>query len=746
MSKQINSNQKVSTTYKITKTSEQYSSKNNRDSNKVISKQNYIVNNLESSTGNMQQRSTDNQSICTCGKWRTDTHSTFNGTIRTNLKSDENCTCDEGKDMSLCNCYKKYNSKTIKKSGNYNSQHILIQDNNYCTCGERQNNIATKSEKEERIINTNITTNTNINESIKGNQKICICGLGDHEAEMFNTASSMNEHQVETIETKDEEDKEKIEEIKRQKKITKEIIKKQIIQQEKREIITWSDDIYIQIIERLQYLAAEPPELTVQFPNDLMIHRTIDNRPIQVLIPIPENFIQKQTQLEVLSEQRNKEEFCPENVDLLNISNAYSIQVPSFNNLEIENLELFIKSQKSDNLCIDKFENVYLMEKNQFKIENYSWDISSSGPLWSGPLKPIRTNKLGIDEEVKENWNDLVQKENVEKFEVEKINVNHRFNTIELGDNEVILLKATKRVLKDYTKTEESSLTMGGKGFKLRVWEPVPSLAISMTLEREASSKKLQIISDEMLMPPARQRRADWNLVNSASLETSVNYLTKEKILEEQNVNPLTIIEEGLGKNKWKEIVKKQSGIKLAFGRKIKKWDLSISKEINMFFEREIDDLIVNDDYNNIAGPQMRPIVVTVLKVHEEDETSSVTSYDVFQNVIIKKSNLNIEFGNKGAMALKNRIELNSNEMFGNKSNKISASFGDGEFSHFGKKEGFIKLRMEENKQKTKYDQTVKNIVHQTKNLVGNMLGLGGKQKNIEYIREDPDVKNYLKV
>ena len=142
----------------------------------------------------------------------------------------------------------------------------------------------------------------------------------------------------------------------------------------------------------------------------------------------------------------------------------------------------------------------------------------------------------------------------------------------------------------------------------------------------------------------------------------------------------------------------------------------------------------------------MRPIVVTVLKVHEEDETSSVTSYDVFQNVIIKKSNLNIEFGNKGAMALKNRIELNSNEMFGNKSNKISASFGDGEFSHFGKKEGFIKLRMEENKQKTKYDQTVKNIVHQTKNLVGNMLGLGGKQKNIEYIREDPDVKNYLKV
>ena len=53
---------------------------------------------------------------------------------------------------------------------------------------------------------------------------------------------------------------------------------------------------------------------------------------------------------------------------------------------------------------------------------------------------------------------------------------------------------------------------------------------------------------------------------------------------------------------------------------------------------------------------------------------------------------------------------------------------------------------MEENRQKSQYDKTVKNIVFQTKNIMGNMLGLGGKQKNIEFVREDPDVKNYLKV
>ena len=142
---------------------------------------------------------------------------------------------------------------------------------------------------------------------------------------------------------------------------------------------------------------------------------------------------------------------------------------------------------------------------------------------------------------------------------------------------------------------------MGGKGFILRTWEPVPFLANSMTIVRESKNKNLQITSDNMEMAPARKRRANWNLVNTSSLETSVNYLTKEKILEEQNVNPLTIIEEGKDKNKWKQTVRKQNGIKLTFGKKVKKFDLSIKKEINLFFEREIDDVIVNDDYNNIA-------------------------------------------------------------------------------------------------------------------------------------------------
>ena len=756
MSKQIISNKKIS--YKISKTSEEYTrnSKNaakeitsqnrsiQRFSNNIISKQNNIVNNLESSVGNMQQRSTDNQSICTCGKWRTDTHSTYNGTIQTNLRSDENCTCDEGKDISLCNCYKKYTNKTTKKTKSYNSQNILIQDNNYCNCDEKQK-INLTSENEDNILKTNIATdvnaniNTNMNTQI--NKKVCICGKGEHEFDINTTTS--NDVQLDTIETKDNEEREKIidtTKINQETIVVKKEEKRTInIQKEKQEIYEWTGGIYIQIIERLQYLAAEPPELTVQFLNDLMIHRTLDNNPIQILVPIPENFIQKQGDIEVLAEKAttiNNEDICPESVDLLNISNAYSIQVPAFNNLEIENINMFINAQPK--------------MRNDLEIENYDdWNINATGRAWSGALKPIRTNKLGIEDDVvTTNWNDLVQKENIEKFEVERsISKPRRFKTIELGDNEVILLKAKKRVLKNYTKTEETNIRVGGKGFKLKEWEPVPFLANSMTIERTPCAKKLEKTTENLVMPPTRKRRQDWNLVCTPVTSISDNYLVKEKVLEQQKLNPITIIEDNQDKNKWKGDVRKQNGVKLLYPKqtKTKKFILSICKEINLFFEHEIDEVIVNDDYNNIQGPQMRPVVVTVIKVNEEDETSSVTSYDVFQNLIVKKTNINFEY--EGQNEFKNSYEFGKNIsssgnyeiVIGNKINKIGGGYSSGQFSKFEKKEGGAKLRMEENKQKTQYDRTVRNLVRQTKNIMGNIIGVQGKKKNIEYVREETD-------
>lgn len=666
-----------------------------------------IVNTLKSSAGNILRGSTGNQSICTCGKFRSDTHSTYNGTIQTKLQSEECYTGDEGRDTSLCNCYKKNTNRASKIStGSYKSNNILIQDSNRCTCYEGQN--------------MNMISKYNINKKIY--KKECTCGKGDHEYEI-NTATT-NDVQLDTIETKDNEDKENIEEltkiskkeqeqsiIKKDKEIKVDIKQLEQLEQKKEEEISWNGDIFIQIMERLQYLAAKPPELTVQFPNDMMINRTLYNGPINILIPIPENYIQKQGFFEVLPEVKDPlEGICPENVDLLNISNAYSIQIPAFNNLEIENTEMFIQSEP---LGI------------HFKIENYAWDISANGRLWSGDIIPIRTNRLEIEDKT---WNDLIQKETVEKLTIDISDIHNPFKIIELSDNEVITLKAKKKVLK-VTQTQESSLKVGGDGFKPRVWDLVPTQANSMTIEVH---KPLTIVSESMLMPPERKRRPNWNLVNTSSLESTVDYLVKEKIIEQQSLNPITLIEENTLKNKWQNKIREQLGIRLTYKKKDKrlKWTLSIcSKVIDLFYEHSIDDVVINDDYNNVQGPKMRPIIVTVLKANEADDTSSISSYDVFQNLVIKKGTLNFELG-------KNRnIEINI------KKNIQSEYEMDGKIKKFNGK-----LRMEENRQKNQYDKTVRNIVHQTKNLMGNMLGISRKEKKIEFVKEETGDNNYLKV
>ena len=725
-----------------------------------------IVKNGEFSTGNMNQGNVDSQSICTCGKWRTDTHSTYNGTIKTNLKSDGYCTCtyDDGKDMSLCNCYKRNTNRTANRTVSTNSQNIYIQNNNdYSISNERH--IFTTASENARNAQTEEENNAN---NININKKACISGRRDHEINNLNISNMMTTSNNELpIQTTDYEERERG---------RKEIISK--VKQSRTEIreevrveneeSAWTGDIFIQVMERLQYLAAEPPDLIVQFMNDLMIDRTVDNNPIKILIPIPDNFVQQQCDLMVLSkekketEEKPSESICPENVDFLNISHAYSILINSFNDLESDRIEMFFQSQPTiekpkpkpkiekpkpkpkieqpkPKPKIEKPKPKPKIEKPKpkikiddeakpiYKIENNdAWDISGSERTWSGPIQPVRTNKFEF-ETGEENWNNLMQ-ETVEKLDFEKskkgpysnldknqFDIFYKesgkiFKIIDLGDNEVITLKTEKRKLAPSPENVQS-LSVGGPGFKPRVWSPVPTLAISFNLEKSDIKNKFNIVSDNMTMPSERKRRPDWNLVNKASNEELINIFGKEKILVEQKVRPLSVFGEPKKPNRWNEIVRTQKGAKLVFkAKKIKykksKWYLSVCKEINMFYEREADEVIINDDYNDIKGTQMRPIIVTVLKVNEDEETSSVTSYDVFENIIVKKSNIDINYnsGNKfgiGVNALKNRID-----------------FSKKKFGHFGKREFFGKLQMAENEQKNKYDKIVSNLAFQTNNIV----------------------------
>ena len=499
-----------------------------KTSNKIGSYQNQ-TSNLDSS---LQQRSTFSQSICTCGKWKTDTNSTY-GTIKSLIGSGY-CTCDDAKESSIaCTCYKKNTNRTLNKTFSSNDQNIFIQEgstSDYCNCDER----------DERKVFSNATSEYNMNvqnELTDEEMNICTCGQRttihsndtrdynnlsnvqntsnmvnqnnmsnlkytsnmtkniqtnkgeynnqnnmnnlqyssnmvtryqtiDQNQNNYNNQNNMNKMQYSSnmittsynelpIQTTDYEDREinvvnknvtKIvnKEINIIRKEIREQIKRELNEEQENEQVSWNGENYIQVIERLQFLTAEPPELRVQFMNDMMINRTINRDPIQVLIPIPENFIQKQGVLEVLSEQKEKkeeeekdlnEDLCPENVDLLNISNAYSIPVPSFNNLEIEKEEMYIigipkeeesiievepdPEEKQINYTIENY-SLYCKgnEMEPYVIENYAWDINPSERMWTGDMRPVRINKLNIEVPNKPDWNSLIEEELVSKLDV----------------------------------------------------------------------------------------------------------------------------------------------------------------------------------------------------------------------------------------------------------------------------------------------------------------------------------------
>jgi hypothetical protein len=602
MSNKVTTTKKVTSSYQISKDSKKYNkylnSKN--DTNKstpqirtsqkdnkrsrptsIKSESNIIERQAKNNYDSSSKRRS--QEKCTCGQWETDTYKVHYATKSMNNSNYFNG--EDGKDMSnRYTGYKKNTNKTI----NSNDKNIFIQECNNSEYGSS----AGAKEKQYFSITKSENSLDALNEYTDEDINLCTCGQNttiqtksseknDYKSKVgtnklrysSNLENISNEFPIKTT---DYEEKETniSSEIIINKKLIKEKIWEEIKRKEEKEGIEWSGENYIQVIERLQYLVEPPPQLRVQFINDMMINRTLVHDPIKILIPIPDNFMQKQAVLEVLAEKKEEkkeekvEEICPENVDILNIEKECS-KVHTFDDLKIEKEELYVEG-------IEEKEQI-----EPFVIENYSWHIDPSERMWSGDMKLIRINKLNIEKTPKQ------------------------FNNIDIKSNEKIAFKGVKRVLKKKVKelkqSENTAFKIGGDGFDINKYKiPLESTH-----------------TDKMEMIPERK---DWNKVNGVSSESKVNLLPKEIV-----------------KKNWNEQLNQQIGEKLDFTPKTKKWTLSICKEIDIIYKQESEEVLVNDDYNNVKELGMRPITATIFKIMEEDDTSSVASFDVFQNIIFNK-------------------------------------------------------------------------------------------------------------
>ena len=352
--------------------------------------------------------------------------------------------------------------------------------------------------KVETISSNNATLETNIKSdlnytlsdrdkntkkiNLKRKEKVCTCSEIKH----IKSTTSENLNTLNSVNTNDSDQEQKSDiEVKNLKY--------------EYENMLWSGALYMQEREGLQYLAAEGPQLFVQFPDNMMIHRTINLNPIRILVPIPENFVQSQDHFEILTKgvaSKSYKDLTQDNFDILIEQKKKKIEEKS------EELKGNENQPSTDNILAE---------------EKHSFNISPSQRTWNGPIQPVKTNKMLYDGEIKPNWNTLLQTELQQ-------------NIIFQGQKKEKKEEPKKIIVEKpvYILSKEINITMGGGGFKPKVWTLIPINVKSMTILNDiemntSSSEQSFIIND------------DYNKTNDIKLRSITVTVIKMREEEEES-------------------------------------------------------------------------------------------------------------------------------------------------------------------------------------------------------------------
>ena len=188
--------------------------------------------------------------------------------------------------------------------------------------------------------------------------------------------------------------------------------------------------------ESLIIKGAEKPELTAQCVQDMQVIQ--DPKPVQILLPMAPNEIDYTLGLEIYGRDKLSEEeeiarrlksICPENIDSLNISKAYSTISPQFENLNIENYNIFCEKKIRPQPEYSSQNNFEIINRKNKERKALSVEHSSDFRINNSRSKKAfkREEPLVIEnEEMKiytiRNFNKVNQKEVTTKMNVQGIN------------------------------------------------------------------------------------------------------------------------------------------------------------------------------------------------------------------------------------------------------------------------------------------------------------------------------------
>ena len=589
-----------------------------------------------------QMECTCNQAInyeqCTCGKG-----------LGTGLQ----CTC--GKTNKKCTCGQLGQKFTFGQS---EQNYAGDQSEQKCTCGQSKCSCGLSNDISlQKKIEINNTTSTSNYNNASRTQKISVQSIQNKTS--INT-SKINEEKKETsINAKSKicncaNRNDKITSIQNIKK--SKVIKKKINLNKN----NWNKRCVGQNNENLQIIAAERPELLMQCVQDIKVIQ--EPRPVQIILPIVPNEIDYPLGLEIYGKEK-KVFICPENVENLKVSKAYSKIEPHFENLDIaqnENVHCEKTVQIKEEPQIDntiKTENTKIKKEpkkpkttnniniKKAKKERYEDNLTmENGEMFVKGEKDFNkdnevelTTKMNVKGKQKFSWNETNEAIKTTKMNIDKEETIPTFDNLYIENNAYNYQGQTKKKFSsDETNLESNEEMQYPAEYVPTNWNlsTIPMSGKPFTLEGEQKTVPLYTTAKgEKVTIKKSYETPDWNKKNNKRKEVQINMIkhARKNPLKQQKVQPIVI--KGNEKN-WNDVISQQNDTNLIIDKTEKvKDDFVLSHGEEVSISKEGEDILINDDYNIVEENYTRPIRANIQKVPDVSEESISSEYDVLKGI-----------------------------------------------------------------------------------------------------------------
>ena len=385
----------------------------------------------------------------------------------------------------------------------------------------------------------------------------------------------------------------------------------------------WNQKIVGQNNENLQIIAAPQPELLIQCVQDINVIQ--EPRPVQIILPVVPNEIDYPLGLEIYGKEK-KVLICPENVENLDVSKAYSTIKPQFENLNIgKNEDVFCERvEKKEELNIqhdelalkknkkDKYDTLTLESGEMFVKGQKDFNKGNAVELttkmnvkgkqklpWNETNEAIKTTKMNIDKNERNKFDNLYVENNAYKYQGKQRN-KYSPEEINLEQNEDMVYPA-EYVQKNWN---ESTQPMSGKPF---------------TLEKQEKKIDLTKSKGEKITIKKAYDTVDWNKKNNKRKEVQIKMIQKAQKKEQEN--------------KWNDLIKKENDTNINIEKTKKTQDFVLTKGDEVTISNEAEEILVNDDYNIVEENYTRPIRANIRKVQDFSEESVSSEYDVLKGI-----------------------------------------------------------------------------------------------------------------